>query len=242
MGPQNFTAPLTRLSLHQSDPHPCGYLPGRVAAEEYSVDGRIDSAIYQALLDRGFRRSGRSFYRPHCAGCCECVQIRVPVATFVRSRSQARAWRRNRDVTVEIGPLAPTDEKWALFRAYTAARHKPVGDDERAHFDAWLHDSPIDSIEFRFRIGGRLMGVGVVDCTPRCLSSVYFYFDPADGRRSPGVFSALCAIEECRRRGLQHWYAGYYVRDCPAMNYKSQYRPYELLTADGWRSPANGGA
>jgi hypothetical protein len=33
---------------------------------------------------------------------------------------------------------------------------------------------------------------------------------------------------------------GYWVRDCAAMNYKSDFRPCELLGPDGvWRAPAD---
>jgi arginyl-tRNA--protein-N-Asp/Glu arginylyltransferase len=67
---------------------------------------------------------------------------------------------------------------------------------------------------------------------------VYFYFDPAESWRSLGVFGALCEIEECRRRGLPYWYIGLYIRDCPKMNYKIDYRPCELLGSDGTWSAA----
>ena len=87
-----------------------------------------------------------------------------------------------------------------------------------------------------YRVAGRLVGVGVLDLCPGAASSVYFYFDPAESRRSLGVFSALCEIEECRRRGLEHWYIGFHVAGCGKMEYKARFRPHELLGPDGiWR-------
>jgi arginine-tRNA-protein transferase len=75
--------------------------------------------------------------------------------------------------------------------------------------------------------------VGLVDVEPLALSAVYCYFDPAEARRSPGVFNILWLIDECRRRGAPHLYLGYYVRDSPKMSYKAAYRPYEILGAGG---------
>ncbi len=48
----------------------------------------------------------------------------------------------------------------------------------------------------------------------------------------------MCEIEACQKAGLAYWYAGFFIRGCEKMNYKADYRPYELLGADGvWREP-----
>lgn len=39
------------------------------------------------------------------------------------------------------------------------------------------------------------MAVGVVDILPRCLSSVYLFWDPAFAHLAPGKLSALKEIE-----------------------------------------------
>ena len=78
--------------------------------------------------------------------------------------------------------------------------------------------------------------MGICDLCPSALSSVYFYFDPADRARGLGTFGALVEIETARTRGLGHYYLGYYVAGCAAMNYKSLFRPHEMLDTDGvWR-------
>ncbi len=78
-----------------------------------------------------------------------------------------------------------------------------------------------------------LVGVGIVDVCPRSLSTVYFYFDPAHGRRSLGVFSTLWEICYARRHGLAYYYLGYYIRDARTMNYKTRFRPNQRLGPDG---------
>lgn len=236
MNPHGDPAALpASLSLYRGGEHPCAYLPGQTATDLFAIDSRIDSRLYADLMDLGFRRSGRAFYRPTCAGCSECVPIRVPVASFRPSASQTRVLRRNRDLTVEVAAPRADDERYALYAAYVAGRHDRGAACDREDFERFLYASPIDTVEFAYRMEGRLVGAGIVDLTPRCLSSVYFYYDPALSRRSLGVFSALCEIDECRRRGLPYWYVGFYIRDCRRMNYKADYRPCELLTPNGWR-------
>lgn len=229
---------LLRSLLH-GRAHACPYLPGRTAREQVCPFVVRDVADFEWLLARGFRRSGNIVYRPACPDCAECIPTRVLAAEFAPSRSQRRALRRNADVRVEIAAPVGDDERWSIYQAYTRAVHGR-DDDDREGFESTLYHSPIETVEFSYRVGRRLIGAGLVDVLPGSLSSVYFYYDPSESRRSLGVFSALCEIAECLRRGLPHWYIGYYIRDCAAMNYKHQYRPYETLGVDGiWRQPAS---
>ncbi|MFQ5502811.1 MAG: arginyltransferase [Phycisphaerae bacterium] len=221
------------LPLMQDGAHECPYLPGRIAEDEFIVSSELKPSDYEHLMDQGFRRSGRIVYRPICDGCRECVPLRVPVDRFSPSRSQRRAWRRNQDLQIEIGPPRSTDEKWRIFTDYLAYQHDDAMSDEREGFDAFLYDSATETVEFVYRSVGHVVGVGIVDVCPNCLSSVFFYFDPAEARRSLGVYSALYEIEMCRAWGRSYWYAGFYVRDCRRMNYKADYRPYELLGPGG---------
>lgn len=233
---ENNEAPDFSLPLYRGDPHPCAYLPGRTSTNEFILTARMDGAIYEHLMNLGFRRSGSIVYRPICEGCRECVPLRVPVGKFRPSRSQRRVVQRNLDVTVETAPPSSSDEKWQIYKAYLAYQHDGTMSDQREDFEQFLYNSPTETEEMVYRVGRRIIGVGIVDVCPTCLSSVYFYFDPAEAKRSPGSYSTLIEIEKCRERKLPYWYAGYYVRDCRSMNYKSGFRPYELLGADGvWR-------
>jgi arginine-tRNA-protein transferase len=233
-----FDSSAIALPLFRGAPHPCSYLPGQVAINEFSVGIGMDAAGYQDLMDRGFRRSGEVIYRPACQSCRECIPIRVPVERFQISRSQRRVFRKNIDVQVEIGPPELTDEKWEVYSNYLSAMHDGSMSNCREDQKEFLYQSPIDTQEMVYRIDGRVVAVGIVDVCPNALSSVYFFFDPAFARRSLGIFGALKEIEECRRRGLPYWYIGYYVRHCRRMNYKAQFTPYELLREDGvWALP-----
>jgi leucyl-tRNA---protein transferase len=170
------------------------------------------------------------------------------VREFAASRSQRRVQKRNADVRVTIEVPNPTDQKWLMDRAYRHWQHDDGAGDEREDFEEFLYQSPLEeagrslTLEMCYWIEDRLAAAGIVDVCPQAISSVYFYFDPLYARRSLGVFSALCEIEECRRRGLAYWYIGFYIRECRRMNYKAQYRPHELLGRDGrWQRPSTEG-
>jgi arginine-tRNA-protein transferase len=194
-------------------------------------------------MDAGFRRSGRIVYQPACPHCRACVPIRIPVASFKASKSQRRCWRRNADLIVETSEPRASDEKFALYQRYLTQWH---GRDEaeasrRDEFEAFLYDSPVRSVEFTYRTrAGALVAVGIGDLCNKSLSSAYLYHDPAHAKRGLGTYGALYEIAFAARMGIAHYYVGYWVAGCHSMAYKSTYRPFELLDADGhWRSSAD---
>lgn len=216
---------------------PCVYLPDRRWALRMHPAPRSDRR-YQELLDQHHRRSGWVVYRPVCQGCHACEPIRVPVAEFKASKSQRRVLRKNRDVSYELGPPEPSQEKLDLHNRFVSARFGR-GDSAFSSLDTYeevFGASPITTREMRFRIDGRLVGLGLVDLLPDIVSSVYFYFDPEEARRSLGTFSALQEIDLARETGRSFLYLGYYIRGCREMSYKARFRPCEVLGADGtWR-------
>jgi len=220
---------LAETELTVSPPTRCPYLPDREDRVECFHVDQLHPAIYEALMNRGFRRSGCVIYRPVCEGCAECKQARVPVHAFTPTRSLRRVWRRNHDVSVEVGPPEPTLEKLHLFRRYLASRHDGTmtGSDEEFH--DFLYTFPVTTLEVRYSLGRRLVGVSLVDRGPHSLSSVYMFFDPEHHRRSLGTFSILWEIDYCRRSGIAYYYLGFHVAAGRAMAYKARYHPCEIL-------------
>lgn len=213
--------------------HPCSYLPGRESRELAFRVNQLEPGLYHALMDLNFRRSGRCVYRPQCAACRECRQIRVPVAEFRPNRSQRRCWRRGAALEVECRPPVLTREKYELYRRYLRARHDRQMSNSWASLENFLYDSPVRTLELTYRLEGRLVAVGIVDVEPAAFSTVYCYYDPDLAARSPGTFNILWTLDLARRKGVPYAYLGYYIRDCAKMNYKLNYRPCELLRQDG---------
>jgi arginyl-tRNA--protein-N-Asp/Glu arginylyltransferase len=231
-------APPVEVRLVNTGEHPCPYLPDRVASNRAFLAERIDPEIYHAFMDAGFRRSGRVVYQPACAACRACVPLRVLVEQFTPSKSQRRCARRNADLAMEVRPAEPTDEKFDLYRRYSVARHR--GNEEppdRESFESFPYRSPVDTLEFVYRDGtGRLLGVGICDVSRHALSSVYFYFEPAESRRGLGTYGALREIAFAQEAGIPYYYLGYWIEPCRSMRYKTEFRPFELLHPDGrWR-------
>ena len=214
--------------------HACPYLPDQMARHEGFQIGTLSGVFYRALLDRGFRRSGHLIYRPACASCRACRQLRVPVDKFNLTKSQRRVLRKNVDVNLTLTTTPePSDEKWRIFEAYLNHQHDGRMISTYDQFVEFLYTSPVSVLEFTYRIAGRIVGVGLVDLCEDGLSSVYMFFDPSERRRSLGTFSVIREIEYCRENGIPYYYLGYYVADAKTMAYKGRFRPHEILDDTG---------
>lgn len=150
--------------------------------------------------------------------------------------------------SMELVPSQFEWEAYEMFRKYqmTVHREQPsqCGEDT---YRSFLVDSPLvrtrsnanpnhsyGSFHMLYRLSGRLFAVGVVDVLPRCLSSVYLFYDPDFAKLSPGTLSALKEIEWVKGAtinfpALQFYYMGFYIHSCPKMRYKAGFYPSELL-------------
>lgn len=226
------------IRVFQTLEHRCGYYAER-EARNLVIDplARALPQVYGTALERGFRRSGGHVYRPHCADCRACVASRVPVADFVPDRSQRRCLKRNADLVIRLVPPARSEENFALYRRYLAARHPDGGMDDPGEVDferflacAW---SPTRFLELR--AGDELLAVAVTDVLPQGLSAVYTFYAPEYPERSLGTCAILHQIELARAQRLPNLYLGYWIDAHPKMNYKARFRPLERLRDGVWK-------
>lgn len=228
---------LAHLKFYATQPHDCSYLEQQQAVTLFLDPAEpIDEEVYGRLSELGFRRSGDHLYRPHCPRCKACVPARIPVELFTPNKQQKRIYKRNQDLQVERRPPRLTDEIYQLYSRYINTRHAD-GDmypPSEQQFSSFLvSDSPF--CEFNeFRLDGRLLAVAVTDRLANGLSAVYTFFDPDEPRRSLGRYAILWQIEEARRSELPVLYLGYWIRNCRKMNYKTEYRPLEMLISQRW--------
>ena len=227
------------LRLFHTGEHACGYWPDRIARDLVfdPHDDRLPR-FYPQALQWGFRRSGDIVYRPHCRGCRACVAVRIPVDLFRPNRSQRRVLARNAGIDMRVLPAARNDERLALYLRYLKARHPRGGmDDHGAHeFEQFLVGSWANTRFLELREHGRLLAVAVTDIDTHSMSAVYTFYDPDEERRSLGRYGILWQIAEARRLGLDALYLGYWIKNCKKMNYKTEYRPIELLINQRWSS------
>ena len=216
---------------------PCPYGLPRGHGMRYFVVDRCDGLSYERALAEGWRRAGRVFYQNACeGGCDECVPIRVDARAIVPTKTQRRAVRMNGDLSVSLSPLEFSREDFTLFRSYLAARHPEDADgfDEASYCRSYL-SSPVQGAIARYRTSdGRLVALGFLDVLAYGFSSVYFAFDPAESRRSLGVYSVFAECLLLASLGKRWYYLGFWVEGCRKMAYKAGFRPHEVARGGQW--------
>jgi arginine-tRNA-protein transferase len=227
-----------QIPLLLSMPQACSYLPQRLTSN-LVVDPAIgvDMALYSQLIRQGFRRSGRILYRPHCEACRQCLSLRIPVGEFTPRRRHRRVMQRNRELVMNPCNARFQQAHFELYRRYTASRHSG-GSMAGANPDEYLDFLTADwsnTLFLEMREQGRLLAVAVTDQVSDGLSAVYTFFEPELPQRSLGTFALLSQLELAAQLGLPHLYLGYWIRDCPKMAYKADYRPMQVFSEGRWR-------
>ena len=218
--------------LVRGTPHPCPYRASLEACEQVFMAESFPPELYHDFMDVGFRRSGKYFYRPDCGQCSGCRPIRTVLGKYKLNKSFRRVLKKNDDVIVSVGAPRFTRDKYRLYCSYLELRHNSRSDDSASSLKRSLYSSPVQTLEFEYTLDGKLIAAGLSDICSRSLSSVYVYYDPDLSSRSLGTFSALQEIFLARNYGIPYYYLGFWVSDCRSMNYKSHYKPYEILNED----------
>lgn len=225
--------PVGELEIEGSET-PCSYLPGQTARMVYRLAYKLTEARYEQLLSRGWRRFGRTLFRPVCAVCRACQSLRVVIPQFAPSKSQRRCVTQNSEVVVSIRKPGLSDEHVSLYNRFHLDMHHrrqwPFREITREHYsDSFLDGHFSFAREFQYRHRGKLIGLGLVDVTSRVMSSIYFFHDPDWRDAALGTYSLIREIEHGQMYQRQWLYMGYYIRECGSMNYKNRFRPHQFL-------------
>ncbi|EPJ48997.1 MAG: arginine-tRNA-protein transferase-related protein [Osedax symbiont Rs1] len=229
---------LADLQFYSTPEHDCSYLDN-TKAKTLFLDPKliISQSVYSQLSELGFRRSGSHIYRPHCDSCQACISIRILVDSFAPSNSQKRVFRKNSDLIVrQVEPIY-SEEYYQLYEKYINQRHRH-GDmypPSPEQFKSFLVESKQQSLFIEFRLPSKqLIAIATMDIFDRSLSAVYTFFDPKYAKRSLGTYAILWQIFETQHRKFDFLYLGYWVDNCQKMQYKTDYRPMELLIKGRW--------
>ncbi|KAL0118102.1 hypothetical protein PUN28_009046 [Cardiocondyla obscurior] len=144
--------------------------------------------------------------------------------------------------------LDTIDASASLYKKYQMAIHGDTPDQcDQKSFFSFLVRSPLQqwipsngpsqgygSFHEQYWLDNELIAVGVIDILPSCISSVYFFYDPAYSQLSLGTFSSLREVYLTRQlnkitNNLKYYYMGFYIHSCPKMRYKARMRPSKLL-------------
>ncbi len=222
------------ISELYTQPRQCSYLPEQQSTFHYLFIENGDMRTYQHILERGYRRFGKMFFRHNCEDCKQCMSIRIPLDTFKPSKSQRRVWNKNQDIAVTISRPQVSKEHIDLYNYFHSYRSdnrnwdfSPIDPDD--YLNNFVEGHQKYGWEFQYRKNNELVGVGLVDEVFDSLSSVYFYYSPDWSKNSPGTFSVLKEIEIAKAQNKQFLHLGYWVEKNQSMKYKASFLPHELL-------------
>lgn len=227
---------LKTLDRHLRDfPAECPYDLGHQAVYRMARLGKIPEPIMGLLLAAGYRRYGDTIYTMACKNCHRCIPIMLDPFEFSPNRKQKRSCKNNRDLTIEKSPLSADRASTDLLQKFFDDRFPGKDNRARDYYAGFFLNSSGFSMEIRYYSGERLVGISIIDLGRTWLNAVYFFFDPAAAKRSPGTFNIVYLTELCREHDIRNLYLGYWIEESGAMNYKGSFLPHHLLIDGRWR-------
>lgn len=195
--------------------------------------GSVSAAQLDSLLADGWRHFGTHFFRYNLGiyqvEIRNVIPLRIRLADFSPSKSQRRILRKNFDLNVIIRPIEIASEKEELFE-----RHK-------LRFDQGIPNSlydflsqeparvPCEAFEVAVYQGKRLVAASFFDVGERTISGIYAMFEPAESRRSLGIFTMLKEIEFAIEHGKKFYYQGYCYEGESYYDYKKRFSGTEVF-------------
>jgi arginine-tRNA-protein transferase len=203
-----------------------------------SQDG-FDQDEFALLLNSGFRRSGDFYYQNQCESCKLCLSYRIPVKNFSFHDWQKKIIRKNRDIKVKVSQPLATKDKESLYLSYQYHQHhlKALPGKEKDFNELeilgvmyhQMYDNPESTKEIELWLGDLLLGFAILDVAANLSSAVYSVYHPHFERRSLGSFMILQMLEWTIQKGLDYFHLGLFIPQHPKMDYKSRFKPAEIL-------------
>ena len=212
----------------------CSYLDDIETTTHYKIIENASIESCEELIQRGYRRFGKMYFRPICATCNECQSIKIDVENFEFSKSQKRVMKKASFIKSYIQKPTLTHEHLELFEKY----HLHMKDKKEwaysettpeHYYNSFVNGHEDFGYEVLYFDENRLIGVDLIDILDDGISSIYFYYDPEYSAYSLGKYSLYKQIQFAKKSSKKWIYLGYYVEECPSLAYKSHYKPYLTL-------------
>jgi len=212
----------------------CAYLNDKRTRMEYKFIEQCPHTLSEQLIQRGWRRFGEYYSRPNCVGCNDCLSLRIDASNYRFSKSAKRTIRKNQHTKFLVQKPTITVQHLSLYEKYHKHMEAKKGWKHyslspNSYYELYVSGAMEFGKEILYFVDDKLVGVDLVDFLSDGLSSIYFFYDPDYAHLSLGRFSMYQQIYIAQTNKLPWVYLGYYVEKCPSLNYKADYKPYEIL-------------
>lgn len=212
----------------------CPYGLSHQAIYRQARFGIMPERLFELLLHAGFRRNGNIMYSMKCPDCHACQPIKLNPDELAANRNQKRVLKKNSEMEYEIAPLEMSRENLRLLDKFLKTRYPERSSRAEDYYAGFFINSFGYSMEIRYRLGGRLVGVAIVDMGHDWLNAVHFFFDPAESKRSPGTYNILSLADLCLAQNIKNLYLGYWIKNVSSMAYKGSFKPHYLMQSGAW--------
>jgi arginine-tRNA-protein transferase len=207
---------------------------------EFFIAFNVPPERMDTLWAEGWRHFGWNFFRyrraSHGGRTYTVIPLRIDLSRFRLSRSQKRVLAKNRDATVVIRNAVYDSARERLFVLHARRFLEDVPSSLRLFLSPLPASVPCPNKEVAVLVDGRLVAVTFLDVGQSSTSAVYAIYDPAEARRSLGIFMMLESIRYSIERGCRYYYQGYAYREPFAYDYKKRFSGCEYLDWDeSWR-------
>jgi len=212
----------------------CSYLQGKEQTTHYKIINNCSKESCQNLIERGYRRFGKMYFRPICPTCDECKSIKIDVENFEFSKSAKRILKKSKDFKSYIQRPSVSHEHIKLFEKYHLyMKNKKEWDYSPTNIENYYNSFVRGYNDFGYEVlyyfEEKLIAVDLIDILEDGISSIYFYYDPDFSSYSLGKLSLYKQIQYAKNAAKKWIYLGYYVKDCNSLSYKAEYKPYLTL-------------
>lgn len=212
----------------------CSYLEDIEQTTHYKVIDDVCASQCQELIERGYRRFGKMYFRPICSNCDECKSIKIDVINFKFSKSNRRVIKKAAFIKSFIQTPTMTQAHLDLFEKYHLfMKEKKNWEHNKTnpenYYSSFVNGHNGFGYEVLYFDEDKLIAVDLIDVLKDGISSIYFYYDPEYAKYGLGKLSLLFQIKFAISQNKKWIYLGYYVEKCPSLSYKAEYEPYLTL-------------
>ena len=212
----------------------CSYLNDTKQTTHYKVIDNCNAKQCQDLIERGYRRFGKMYFRPICTLCDECKSIKIDVKNFKFSKSQRRVIKKAEFIRSYIQTPTMTQAHLDLFEKYHLHMKEKKNweynkTDPQSYYSSFVNGHNNFGYEILYYHEDVLIAVDLIDILADGISSIYFYYDPDYMKYGLGKLSLLFQIKFAKEQNKDWIYLGYYVKECSSLSYKADYKPFITL-------------